>query len=85
MSKEDSEPKFRATEHVYVPKHEILDEEEKKKVLQKFSVKPEQFPYIRSIDPVVKEIGAKPGDLLKITRRSEAAGEAIYYRYVVEG
>ncbi|MEM3382964.1 MAG: DNA-directed RNA polymerase subunit H [Nitrososphaerales archaeon] len=73
------------TKHIFVPKHVILTPEEAKEVLKKYNAKPEQFPYILSTDPVIKEIGAKPGDLIKIIRRSETAGEAIYYRYVVEG
>jgi DNA-directed RNA polymerase subunit H len=43
-----------------------------------------QFPYILSTDPVAKEIGARPGDLIRVTRKSETAGSSTYYRYVVE-
>ena len=42
------------------------------------------MPQIESGDPAVKAIGAKPGDILKITRKSTTAGEHITYRYVVE-
>jgi len=76
---------FKVTDHIYVPKHEVLSEEEAKKVLQKYNVKPEQLPYILSTDPVVIELKAKPGDIIKITRKSETAGESVYYRLVVEG
>lgn len=44
-----------------------------------------QFPFILNTDPIAKEIGAKPGDLVRITRTSETAGSSLYYRYVVEG
>ncbi|MEM1995205.1 MAG: DNA-directed RNA polymerase subunit H [Nitrososphaerales archaeon] len=88
MQEEDVEKEkivgFRVSDHIYVPKHEILSEEEAKELLQKVHAKPEQLPYIHISDPVVREIGAKPGQILKITRKSETAGESVYYRYVVE-
>lgn len=72
------------TDHVLVPTHEILSAEEKKEILAQFNATEEQFPFLFSIDPVVREIGAKPGDMLKITRASDTAGETTYYRFVVE-
>ncbi|MGC8969855.1 MAG: DNA-directed RNA polymerase subunit H [Conexivisphaera sp.] len=76
---------MRPSEHVLVPKHEIAGEEERKLILEKYGIRPEQLPYILASDPAVKEIGAQPGDIVKITRRSRTAGTAVYYRYVVEG
>jgi DNA-directed RNA polymerase subunit H len=76
---------FKVTDHIYVPKHEILSKEEAKKIIRRYNATLEQLPYILSTDPVVVEIGAKPGDIIKITRKSETAGEAVYYRLVVEG
>ena len=76
---------FKPSQHVLVPKHEVLSPEEAKQVLEKYRVKPEQLPYILASDPVVRELGAKPGDIIKITRPSPTAGVTVYYRYVVEG
>jgi DNA-directed RNA polymerase subunit H len=53
-------------------------------VLSKYNAMPHQLPFISSTDPAAKSIGAKAGDFIKITRRSETAGETVYYRYVVE-
>jgi DNA-directed RNA polymerase subunit H len=80
--KEENESKV--VDHELVPKHEILPEEEKKEILAKYNANEEQFPFLFSTDPVVREIGAKPGDMVKITRVSDTAGESFYYRYVVE-
>ena len=77
-------PVFEIFDHKLVPKHEILDDEEKKKVLAKYKIRPYQMPQIKSTDPAVKAIGAKPGDMLKIIRKSATAGEHIAYRYVVD-
>lgn len=44
----------------------------------------EQLPKIRKDDPVVKAIDAKPGDILKITRKSHTAGKFVTYRLVLE-
>ena len=68
----------------FVPFHEILSEKEKNALLAQYKVKPYQMPQIKSGDPAVKAIGAKPGDVLKITRKSTTAGEHVTYRYVVE-
>jgi DNA-directed RNA polymerase subunit H len=77
-------PVFNIFEHGLVPFHEILSEKEKKQILTQYKVQPYQIPQIKSGDPAVKVIGAKPGDVLKITRKSTTAGEHITYRYVVE-
>lgn len=69
--------------HELVPKHEVLSPEEKRKVLRELGVKPEMLPWIRSSDPIARIIGAKPGDVVKIIRRSTTAGEFVAYRFVV--
>jgi DNA-directed RNA polymerase subunit H len=68
-----------------IPKHDLLTKEEVDQVRARFNSSPSQFPYIQSTDSIAKEIGAKPGDFVRITRRSETAGTSVYYRYVVEG
>ncbi|MEM1689650.1 MAG: DNA-directed RNA polymerase subunit H [Candidatus Hadarchaeales archaeon] len=73
------------TKHRLVPKHEVLSQEEAKEVLERYRVEPHQLPLLLSSDPVAKAIGAKPGDIVKITRKSPTAGEIVIYRYVVEG
>lgn len=71
-------------DHVLVPKHEILKEEEVEELLRLLRVSKEQLPKIKASDPIIKEIGAKPGDVVKITRKSLTAGVSIFYRLVVE-
>ncbi|MEM1593208.1 MAG: DNA-directed RNA polymerase subunit H [Archaeoglobaceae archaeon] len=71
-------------DHVLVPKHEILREEEVEELLKLLGVSKEQLPKIKASDPIIKEIGAKPGDVVKITRKSLTAGVSIFYRLVVE-
>lgn len=69
--------------HELVPKHEILSQGEARELLEKYRVKPYQLPYIKNSDPAIRGIGAKPGDIVKITRRSLTAGRSVYYRYVI--
>ncbi|RLG58193.1 MAG: DNA-directed RNA polymerase subunit H [Candidatus Hydrothermarchaeota archaeon] len=71
------------SKHVLVPKHEVLTEEEAEKVLKKYNITKSQLPKILISDPMVKKIGAKVGDIIKITRKSPTAGESIFYRVVV--
>ena len=53
-------------------------------MLEKYHSKPTDLPLIFANDPAIVEIGVKPGDMIKITRKSATAGESFYYRYVVE-
>lgn len=77
-------PAFDLFQHKLVPKHEILTDEEREQLLAQYRVHPYQLPQISSLDPTVKAIGAKPGDILRIIRKSQTAGEHIAFRYVVE-
>ncbi|RNI12877.1 DNA-directed RNA polymerase subunit H [Methanohalophilus sp. RSK] len=76
--------KFSLLDHEFIPHHEIIDEDEIKSVLKEYNIGREQLPKIKIEDPVIKEIGAEVGDIVKITRKSQTAGEAPYYRYVIE-
>lgn len=70
-------------EHEMVPKHEILSKKDSEELLKKYGITSDKLPKILENDPVVQVIKAKKGDIVKITRRSPTAGEAIYYRLVV--
>jgi len=82
---EDEVPPFKVSTHFLIPKHELLTKEEASQILARFNASPSQFPYLLNTDPLAKEVGANPGDFVRITRRSETAGTSTYYRYVVEG
>ncbi len=70
--------------HVYVPKHEIMSRDDAREVLERFNCQPTELPLIFVNDPAIVKLGVKPGDMIRITRDSKTAGEATYYRYVVE-
>ena len=70
--------------HVYVPKHEIMTKKEAEAVLQKFNCNATELPLIFANDPAIIGLGVKPGDMIKITRKSGTSGTSLYYRYVVE-
>lgn len=79
-------PEKNILEHELVPKHIILSPEEREEVIKKYRItKLSQLPRILTTDPIVKIIGAKKGDIIKIIRKSSTAKESVYYRIVVEG
>jgi DNA-directed RNA polymerase subunit H len=82
--KTEEELPFKITDHLLVPKHELMPPDESASVLKRYNAAPHEFPFVLSTDPAAKSIGAKPGDFVKVTRSSETAGETVYYRYVVE-
>jgi DNA-directed RNA polymerase subunit H len=76
---------IKISNHVYQPKHEILPKDLAEEVLLKFNARPSQLPYITTTDKGIEDLDVRPGDIIKITRKSPTAGESVYYRYVVEG
>jgi len=78
------EMQYNLSRHSLVPKHEILkDDGEVEGLLSTYQLKRNQMPIIQKADPMARYLGVKPGDIVKITRSSPSAGEAILYRYCV--
>jgi DNA-directed RNA polymerase subunit H (RpoH/RPB5) len=69
-------------EHVFIPEHIKLTEEEKKDVLQQHSVTIHDLPLISIKDPSIAHLEAAEGDLIKIVRNSKTAGTVVFYRSV---
>jgi len=61
-----------------------LSDKEKKELLEKYRIKPDQLPRILANDPAVISAGAKPGQIVKIIRKSPTAKYATAYRLVIE-
>ena len=76
-------PSFKIFDHDFVSKHEILTPEEREKFLEEYKVQPYQLPRIKASDPSIIAVGAKPGDVVRVIRKSPTAGKYIAYRYVV--
>jgi DNA-directed RNA polymerase I, II, and III subunit RPABC1 len=70
-------------QHYLVPKHEVLNEEEKLALLAAYKIKLEQLPRMQTVDPMARHFGLKRGDIVKITRNSETAGSYITYRLTI--
>jgi DNA-directed RNA polymerase subunit H len=70
--------------HQLVPKHEIVPKREAEELLGRLHIKAHQLPYLAADDPAARQIGAKPWDIVKVTRLSPTAGEVVVYRYVIE-
>ena len=69
--------------HDFVPRHEIVPQEEAVEMLIKHQLSKDSLPQISHADPVAIVIGAKPGDFVKITRKSKTTDTNIIYRYCV--
>jgi DNA-directed RNA polymerase I, II, and III subunit RPABC1 len=76
------ELQFNITNHILVPKHDLInDENEVKSIIDKYNLKTKfQLPHILKNDPMSKYLGLKSGDVIKVSRTSPTAGEYVVYR-----
>jgi len=74
---------FNLVDHQFVPTHESLTAAEKIKLLSDFMIKDyNKLPLISKYDPVCRYYNFKIGDVLRITRPSDANMTHVTYRYV---
>ncbi len=71
------------SEHILVPKHEKISTKDRDELYKKHSITFTELPKIFITDVAVKSMDVKEGDVIKITRKSPTAGEAVFYRGVV--
>lgn len=76
--------KIEVDKHELVPKHVLLTEREKEDLLANYGITLRQLPRISIEDPAVKEFNPKIGDVVKIVRKSQTAGESLYFRVIVK-
>jgi len=76
--------KLNVLNHVMVPDHKIMSEDEVSELLTRYNITTEQLPKIYHDDPAVKVISAEADDVIRIIRASHTAGRAEAYRLVVK-
>ena len=82
--KEINIKEIKITEHMLVPKHNLLSEEDGKKIFEKYNINANQLPGISRKDPAIANLDFKTGDIIKITRKSATAKNAVFYRIIAD-
>jgi len=72
-------------DHEFVPKHEVLSEDESKAFFEAYLCKKRNMPKLYSTDPVARYYNMKVGDVCRIIRPSETSGFVAFYRLVIKG
>lgn len=72
---------YNPTKHELVPKHEKMNNEEVKTLMDNLKLKAKtQLPFIQKTDIIARWLGIQPGDVVRITRYSPTSGKSYYYR-----
>jgi DNA-directed RNA polymerase subunit H len=75
---------FYILDHILVPSHRILTDEEAKQIKMKYNIiSNSQLPDISRFDPVALAICIRPGEICEITRPSKTAILSKYYRVCI--
>lgn len=72
-------------EHVYIPKHEILSDDEGILIIDSYNTRKRDMPKIFNTDPVARYYNMQPGQICRILRASETSGFVPFYRLVIKG
>jgi DNA-directed RNA polymerase subunit H (RpoH/RPB5) len=72
-------------DHISVPYHQLLNEEESKKLITEYEIKKKELPRIFVTDPIARYYNAKVGKIFRIIRPSETSVDSPYIRLVVKG
>ena len=68
------------SEHYLVPKHSIISESEKARLLKHHKLTEAQIPRMTPEDPMARYLGMEYGDVAKVVRDSRVAGRYVTYR-----
>lgn len=67
----------------FIPEHNILNDEDKKELLESFGLN--ELGRIHSTDIMARYYGAKVNDVFRIIRPNLSSGTSVYYRLVING
>lgn len=75
---------FNISHHAYVPRHEVVPEDEVARVLEALGITTRTLlPIIRHTDPMARYMGVQANQVMRITRSSPMCGPSTVYRCVV--
>lgn len=77
-----TKPEFDLFQHEFVPAHEVMPDGDVSALMLKYNCSKTALPKIKYTDPAIKYLGARPGDVVRIKRKSITAGMSEYYRLV---
>nr|XP_010922168.1 DNA-directed RNA polymerase V subunit 5A isoform X3 [Elaeis guineensis] len=71
------------TKHVLKPRHDVLTEEEKQKLLKKYNVEDSQLPRMLETDAIARYYGLQKGQVVKVTYDGELTRSHVTYRCIM--
>ncbi|KAH9649131.1 DNA-directed RNA polymerase V subunit 5A [Citrus sinensis] len=69
-------------QHVLKPKHQVLTDQEKEKLLKKYSIEEKQLPRMLKKDAIAQYYGLERGQVVKVTYSGEITESHVTYRCV---
>lgn len=77
-----SEVQANISKHTLVIPHRIMTQDQAEEIMKKYKLDKDKIPAILTTDMMCRFIGGKVGDMVELKRKSETAGQSIYYRIV---